>query len=185
MPIIVVPVIPRQITPYLVVILCVFQNLHIHIHNAHSLGTAPQSRQCSHERHHDLRQPSIPPPWRPSRVRKHNRCTHVSPYPIRISSTSYPHVPQVFSNARAVNILSRNKASAHGFNFRPASLQSFSVQNVGTMMILAPCAISSRKASGKARSQQMSKPTLPRGVSKTSWTSRLELVRCSRSGPLK
>lgn len=46
-------------------------------------------------------------------------------------------IPQVFSNARAVSIESRNSASAEGFCFNPASLQSFRVQNVG--MILYPC----------------------------------------------
>ena len=43
-----------------------------------------------------------------------------------------------------------------------------SVQNVGMIIILAPAAMSSRKASGKARSQQISKPTGPTGVSITS-----------------
>lgn len=38
------------------------------------------------------------------------------------------------------------------------------VQNVGTMMILAPAMISSRKASGKARSQHIRRPTGPMGV---------------------
>lgn len=42
------------------------------------------------------------------------------------------------------------------------------VQKVGMMMICAPWAMSSRKASGKARSQQISIPTLPTGVSNTS-----------------
>lgn len=37
-------------------------------------------------------------------------------------------------------------------------------QKVGMIIILAPAAINSRNASGKARSQQMSKPTGPRGV---------------------
>ena len=93
-------------------------------------------------------------------------------------------IPHVFSNALAVKTESKNSASATGFRFNPASLQSFSVQNVGTMMIFAPLAMSSRNASGNARSQQISRPTLPMGVSMTSCVSRPDEVRCGRSGCL-
>jgi hypothetical protein len=56
------------------------------------------------------------------------------------------------------------------------------VQNVGMIIVFAPWAISSLNASGKARSQQISKPTFPKGVVKTSWGSVVEEWRCSRSG---
>ena len=90
----------------------------------------------------------------------------------------------VFSNARAVSMLSRKSASEAGLRARPAGLQSLSVQKVGMMMSCAPAAMSSRKASGKARSQQIRRPTLPRGVSKTSCGCVVEEVRWLRSGPL-
>ena len=90
---------------------------------------------------------------------------------------------QVFSNVRDTTVLSRKRASARGLRLRPAGEQSFSVptnrscqlplifeteaelrrkpsleserylQKVGIMIIFAPFAMSSRKASGKARSQ--------------------------------
>lgn len=50
-------------------------------------------------------------------------------------------------------------------------------------MIFAPFAINSLNASGKAKSQQISNPTFPIGVSNTSCASCVELVKCSRSGP--
>ena len=58
----------------------------------------------------------------------------------------------------------RKSDSESGFHLRPAGEQSARVQKVGIIIILAPEAISSRKASGKARSQQMRSPTGPRGV---------------------
>jgi hypothetical protein len=87
----------------------------------------------------------------------------------------------VFSKHRAVKMLSRKSASAVGLIPSPSVEQSDKVQKVGQTMSCAPCAISSRKASGKAMSQQMSRPTLPSGVSKTSCGSRVEEVRWSRS----
>ena len=61
-------------------------------------------------------------------------------------------------------------------------VQSLRFQNVGTIIIFAPPAISSRNASGKARSQHISIPTLPRGVSKATCGSCRDEVRCGRSG---
>ena len=57
-------------------------------------------------------------------------------------------------------------------------------QKVGMMMSFAPRAMSSRKASGKARSQQMRRPTGPRGVWMMSCGSCLLDVRWGRSGCL-
>ena len=51
-------------------------------------------------------------------------------------------------------------------------------------MIFAPLAISSRNASGKARSQQTRMPTGPRGVWIVSCGACVEEVRCGRSGCL-
>lgn len=51
-----------------------------------------------------------------------------------------------------------------GFLERPYALQSEWVQKDGMITIFAPLAINSRKASGKARSQQMRRPTGPSGV---------------------
>ena len=90
----------------------------------------------------------------------------------------------MFSNARAVSVVSKKRASALGFLERPYAEQSESVQKVGIMMILAPPAMSSRKASGKARSQQMSMPTGPRGVEMTVWGAWVLEVRWGRSGCL-
>lgn len=47
---------------------------------------------------------------------------------------------------------------------------------------LAPSAISSRNASGKAKSQQISIPTRPIGVLMASCRSLPEEVKCGRSG---
>lgn len=58
------------------------------------------------------------------------------------------------------------------------------LQNVGMIIIFAPPAISSRNASGKARSQHIRRPTGPRGVWITSWGSWVLEVRCGRSGCL-
>lgn len=74
-------------------------------------------------------------------------------------------------------MLSRKRASEEGLRARPAGLQSLRVQKVGIMMVFAPAAMSSRNASGKARSQQIRRPTLPIGVVKTSWGACVEEVR--------
>lgn len=124
--------------------------------------------------------PAYPWPGGPPAFAKTTAST-VSLYYLRKGRVNEPHV---FSNALAVSMLSRNNASAEGFCFKPASLQSLCVHKVGMMMILAPLAISSRKASGKARSQHISRPTLPIGVSNTSCTSRPDAVMWSRSEPL-
>ena len=58
------------------------------------------------------------------------------------------------------------------------------IQNVGMMIILAPVAMSSRKASGKAMSQHIRRPTGPRGVSNVMWGFSDEEVRWGRSGCL-
>ena len=75
--------------------------------------------------------------------------------------------PQVFSKHLAVSIESRNSASLAGFTANPAGEQSLSVQNVGIIISFAPFEIISLNASGNARSQQISIPTLPKGVSNT------------------
>lgn len=71
----------------------------------------------------------------------------------------------VFSKARATTVVWRKSDSESGFRARAVGEQSVSVQKVGIIIILAPEAMSSRNASGKARSQQMRRPTGPRGVS--------------------
>ena len=53
------------------------------------------------------------------------------------------------------------------------------------MIILEPVAMSSRKASGKARSQQMRRPRGPRGVWIVVWGNVVEDVRWGRSGCLR
>lgn len=58
------------------------------------------------------------------------------------------------------------------------------VQKVGIMIIFAPCDINSLNASGNARSQQISSPTLPIGVSKASCDSFPLEDKCGRSGCL-
>jgi len=90
-------------------------------------------------------------------------------------------LPHVFSKHLAVSTESKNNASALGLIASPFSEQSKSVQNVGTITIFAPCEISSLHASGKAKSQQISIPTFPSGVSKTGCSSIAEEVRWSRS----
>jgi len=47
----------------------------------------------------------------------------------------------------------------------PKDEQSFNVQKQGIRINLAPAVIKARKASGKARSQQISIPIFPSGVS--------------------
>jgi len=90
----------------------------------------------------------------------------------------------VFSKHLLVRMESKNSASADGFLARPSFEQSLSVQKVGTMMSFAPCAIISRNASGNAKSQQTTIPTLPSGVSNTGCASRADDVRCNLSiGP--
>ena len=71
----------------------------------------------------------------------------------------------VFSKARVMMAAWMKRCSDNGFHLRPAGGQSSRVQRVGIIIVLAPEAISSRKASGKARSQQMRSPTRPIGVS--------------------
>lgn len=78
-------------------------------------------------------------------------------------------------------MLSKKSPSAAGFSAAPILEQSVKVQNVGIMIIFAPCAIISLKASGNAKSQQINMPTLPSGVSKTGCASSELLVRCNRS----
>lgn len=92
---------------------------------------------------------------------------------------------QVFSKARAVIVDSRKSFSDMGFFARPYAEQSACVQKVGMMIIFAPLAINSRNASGKARSQQMSMPTGPRGVWIVSCGACVEEVRWGRSGCLR
>lgn len=96
-------------------------------------------------------------------LRKRWLCVSISTRAIQTTTD----IPQVFSKHLAVSILSRNNPSETGLMARPAFEQSVKVQNVGMMIILAPCDIISLKASGNARSQQMSIPTLPSGVSNT------------------
>lgn len=71
----------------------------------------------------------------------------------------------MFSNVRAVRVESRNKASERELRPRPNGEQSFRVQKQGMRIRRAPDVMRARKASGKARSQQISIPTFPRGVS--------------------
>lgn len=52
------------------------------------------------------------------------------------------------------------------------------------MISLAPEAMSSRKASGKAMSQHMRRPMGPRGVENVTWGCEEEEVRWGRSGCL-
>lgn len=85
---------------------------------------------------------------------------------------------------RAVSVESRNKASDLGFKPRPKGEQSFRVQKQGMRMRRAPDVMRARKASGKARSQQISIPTFPRGVSIVMCGSWVEDVRWARSGCL-
>lgn len=54
-PIIIMPIVPRQICPNLVIPLRILQNLHIHVHNTHPLGRTPEPGQRSDKRHCDLR----------------------------------------------------------------------------------------------------------------------------------
>jgi hypothetical protein len=63
-------------------------------------------------------------------------------------------------------------------------MDQLDVQNVGMMINFAPDAISSLKASGKAMSQHMRRPTGPRGVSNVLWGFSEEEVRWGRSGCL-
>jgi hypothetical protein len=60
--------------------------------------------------------------------------------------------------------------------------KEFNIQYVGTITICAPSTISSRNASGNARSQHISIPTRPIGVSIATWGSGPEEVRWGRSG---
>jgi hypothetical protein len=85
--------------------------------------------------------------------------------------------PHVFSKARVVKAESMNSISELGLCARPSFEVSCIPQKVGMIMSFAPWDISSLNASGKARSQQMSKPALPNGVSKASWASRPEEER--------
>ena len=76
-----------------------------------------------------------------------------------------------------MTVVWRKSDSESGFRARAAGEQSVSVQKVGIIIILAPEAMSSRNASGKARSQQMRRPTGPRGVSNVRWGCSEEEVR--------
>ena len=83
-----------------------------------------------------------------------------------------------------MSVVCRKSASDCGLRDRPYGEQSASVQKVGMMISLAPEAMSSRKASGKAMSQHMRRPMGPRGVENVMWGCEEEEVRWGRSGCL-
>ncbi len=76
-----------------------------------------------------------------------------------------------------MRVVSRKSFSLSGLIARAVGEQSARVQKVGMIIVLAPAAMSSRKASGKARSQHISIPTGPMGVEKVRWGSSVEEVR--------
>lgn len=59
MPVVIMPIILRQIRSHLVVRLRIFQNLHINIHNAHTLSTTTESGQSANKGHNDLRETRV------------------------------------------------------------------------------------------------------------------------------
>lgn len=72
--IVIVPVASRQISADLVVLLGIFDDLHIQVHYSHAFSMTAQSHQWPSVWHHDLRQPSVAFTWRASGVGEDDGC---------------------------------------------------------------------------------------------------------------
>ena len=66
------PISPRKISSDLVVVLCVFENPHIHIHNRHTFCVASEPGKSSCIWNADLRQARIAFTWWTASVGKDN-----------------------------------------------------------------------------------------------------------------
>lgn len=78
MPILIMPITPRQIRPHLIILLGILHNLHIHVHDRHALGAAPQSRQSARVRDADLRETRVAFSGRTARVGENYRFGRLS-----------------------------------------------------------------------------------------------------------
>lgn len=75
-PVFVVPVSPGKIRSHLVILLCIFYNLHVEIHDSHTFSAASQSGESAGVRDADLRQASVAFAWWTSSVREDDSCRH-------------------------------------------------------------------------------------------------------------
>ena len=74
MPIIIMPILPLQITPNLIELLRILENLHIHIHDRHALGTASEAGERADERHRDLGEAGVAFSWGAAGVGEYDGC---------------------------------------------------------------------------------------------------------------
>lgn len=116
MPVVVVPVMPRQVGAHLIVLLGVFEDAEVEVDYTHALGTAAQARDRADVGDGDLRDAGIAFTGRTTRVGeddgwKHEKLVAEKGEGKQIVGGS---LPQVFSKARAVSMLSRKSASDEG-----------------------------------------------------------------------
>lgn len=193
MPIGIIPPFAHNVLPYAIILLGDTQQPYIHIHDQHSLFRAHCPHDSNNRQDHAGHAEELPLDVRaaPGRIGKDNpagifktprgeRRLKEKRLTIRIMRKGLrrrivpgPYLRQPQTSTTPPYGQRRIKKNSEGGR---------GLQKVGIITISAPAAMSSRNASGNAKSQQISSPTFPTGVSKTGCGSAPEEMRYGRSG---